>query len=216
MQPSVTSANISCVAQKEVDRCPSRYQPGKDEYLSIIRQVADSLIQVASMKRHPALITLSREHHDGLVIAQVLKSDVPAYRGMPDRPADRLEYFKARFVTALKPHFISEEQVPVPDAERTRRRRRRRLNRLVQEHRELEAATRLAAGDPSWNPGWMLPVDSWNGTFAQKNGNYSNGLRNTYPKASCRRLRRMSAGADQRLIISLRAWDPEDHSANTV
>lgn len=106
------------------------------------------MIQVASMKRHPALITLSREHHDGLVIAQVLKSDVPAYRGMPDRPADRLEYFKARFVTALKPHFISEEQYLFPMLKGRDAGVDDLLNRLVQEHRELEAATRLAAGDP--------------------------------------------------------------------
>ena len=170
------------------------------------------MIQVASMKRHPALITLSREHHDGLVIAQVLKSDVPAYRGMPEQPTDRLEYFKARFVTALKPHFISEEQYLFPMLKGRDAGVDDLLNRLVQEHRELEAATRLAAGDPELES----RLDATGRLLEQKNGNYSNGLRNTYPKASCRRLRRMSAGADQRLIISLRAWDPEDHSANTV
>lgn len=106
------------------------------------------MIQVASMKRHPALITLSREHHDGLVIAQVLKSDVPAYRGMPDRPADRLDYFKARFVTALKPHFISEEQYLFPMLKGRDAGVDDLLNRLTEEHRELETATRLAAGDP--------------------------------------------------------------------
>ncbi|HPD52985.1 MAG TPA: hemerythrin domain-containing protein, partial [Bacteroidia bacterium] len=100
------------------------------------------------MKRHPALITLSREHHDGLVIAQVLKSDVPAYRGMPDRPADRLDYFKARFVTALKPHFISEEQYLFPMLKGRDAGVDDLLNRLTEEHRELETATRLAAGDP--------------------------------------------------------------------
>ena len=100
------------------------------------------------MKRHPALITLSREHHDGLVIAQVLKSDVPAYRGMPEQPTDRLEYFKARFVTALKPQFISEEQYLFPMLKGRDAGVDDLLNRLVQEHRELEAATRLAAGDP--------------------------------------------------------------------
>ncbi len=106
------------------------------------------MIQVASMKRHPALITLSREHHDGLVIAQVLKSDVPAYRGMPEQPTDRLEYFKARFVTALKPHFISEEQYLFPMLKGRDAGVDDLLNRLTEEHRELEAATRLAAGDP--------------------------------------------------------------------
>ncbi len=105
------------------------------------------MIQVASMKRHPALVTLSREHHDGLVIAQVLKSDVPAYRGMPDQPTDRLEYFKASFVTALKPHFISEEQYLFPMLKGREVGVDDLLDRLTEEHRELEAATRLTSDD---------------------------------------------------------------------
>jgi hypothetical protein len=35
------------------------------------------------MRRHPSLIPLSRLHHKMLVLAQVLKSDVPDYKNMP-------------------------------------------------------------------------------------------------------------------------------------
>lgn len=99
------------------------------------------------MKRHPAFLSLSREHHDGLVIAQVLKSDVPAYKGMPERPVDRLEFFKAKFQTALKPHFNLEEEKLFPLLRSKDPAIDSLIEQLLLEHRQLEAATTIHGDD---------------------------------------------------------------------
>jgi hypothetical protein len=35
------------------------------------------------MKRHEALIPLSRDHHGTLILARLLRSDAPPYKGLP-------------------------------------------------------------------------------------------------------------------------------------
>ena len=35
------------------------------------------------MKRHPALIPLSREHHGALILARLIQKDAPPYKGLP-------------------------------------------------------------------------------------------------------------------------------------
>ena len=47
------------------------------------------------MRRHEKLIPLSREHHQFLVLAQVLRSDVAPYKGMPDTPEGKNEYLQS-------------------------------------------------------------------------------------------------------------------------
>lgn len=63
------------------------------------------------MKRHKALMPLSREHHEGLILAQLLKSSVPDYKGMPTEPADKVNYALELFHTLLQPHFRKEEEL---------------------------------------------------------------------------------------------------------
>ena len=63
------------------------------------------------MKRHEALKPLSREHHGALLLAQVLRNDVPDYKGMPTLVADKAAYALETFRNSLQPHFDKEEQV---------------------------------------------------------------------------------------------------------
>ncbi len=63
------------------------------------------------MKRHEALKPLSREHHGALLLAQVLRKDVPDYKGMPSLVADKAAYALEAFNNSLQPHFVQEEQV---------------------------------------------------------------------------------------------------------
>lgn len=63
------------------------------------------------MKRHEALAPLSREHHDGLILAQLLKKNAPAYRGLPTDLPGKLGYAREVFGDILDKHFIQEEQV---------------------------------------------------------------------------------------------------------
>ena len=61
------------------------------------------------MKRHEALAPLSREHHDGLILAQLLKQGAPAYRGLPTDTAGKLNYARELFDKVLDGHFLQEE-----------------------------------------------------------------------------------------------------------
>ena len=61
------------------------------------------------MKRHPVLVPLSREHHDSLILAQLLKKDAPAYKGLPTDPSTKSVYALHKFNSVLKDHFAKEE-----------------------------------------------------------------------------------------------------------
>lgn len=63
------------------------------------------------MKRHEALAPLSREHHNALILAQLLKKGAPAYRGMPADTEGKVSYAANFFTTDLIEHFRKEEAV---------------------------------------------------------------------------------------------------------
>jgi iron-sulfur cluster repair protein YtfE (RIC family) len=63
------------------------------------------------MKRHPSLIPLSREHHEVLILAQLLKPNAPHYKGLPHTMEGKKEYALALFQKSIKPHFEKEEAV---------------------------------------------------------------------------------------------------------
>ena len=63
------------------------------------------------MKRHEALITFSREHHQALILAQLLKKDAPLYKGLPETTEDKAGYAVRFFETDLQLHFDKEEMV---------------------------------------------------------------------------------------------------------
>lgn len=46
-------------------------------------------------KRHKTLIPLSKSHHQVLMLAQILRSDVPSFKGMPDSLREKIDYMKA-------------------------------------------------------------------------------------------------------------------------
>ncbi|MFW5700071.1 MAG: hemerythrin domain-containing protein [bacterium] len=61
------------------------------------------------MKRHEKLIPLSREHHKMLLLAQLLKKDAPAYRGMPALLPEKLHYAVHTYKSLIIDHFHREE-----------------------------------------------------------------------------------------------------------
>ena len=63
------------------------------------------------MKRHPALIPLSREHQPALLLAQVLKKDAPAFNGMPATVADKAVFALKMYHANLQIHFAKEETI---------------------------------------------------------------------------------------------------------
>lgn len=92
------------------------------------------------MKRHPALTPLSREHHLLLVLAQVLKQDVPAYKNMPTTPDEQREYALDQYITLIEPHFAWEEKVLLPLANRYGHKLQRMVSQVRVEHQSLRKA----------------------------------------------------------------------------
>jgi iron-sulfur cluster repair protein YtfE (RIC family) len=78
------------------------------------------------MKRHETLAQLSREHHGALLLAQLLKKDAPAYKGLPTLPEEKLIYAVNFYKANLQAHFIKEEEL---------------LAKVKQYHPELEKLT---------------------------------------------------------------------------
>ncbi len=63
------------------------------------------------MKRLEALAPLSRDHHDALILAQLLKKDTPSYRNLPDSAREKAAYAKTFFTAKLRQHFDIEEAI---------------------------------------------------------------------------------------------------------
>lgn len=61
------------------------------------------------MKRHEALIPLSREHHETLILAQLMKKGSPEYRGLPTDLAGKIIYAKQLYKEKMVEHFREEE-----------------------------------------------------------------------------------------------------------
>jgi len=66
------------------------------------------------MKRHPALIHLSRDHQQGLMLAQLLKKNVPEYKGLPTDAVGKMNYAKDLYNNELDQHFKEEEEFVFP------------------------------------------------------------------------------------------------------
>ena len=63
------------------------------------------------MKRHEAIAPLSRDHHNTLLLAQLLKKDAPVYKGLPDKLHDKARYAMDQFETHIRKHFQLEEMM---------------------------------------------------------------------------------------------------------
>jgi hypothetical protein len=63
------------------------------------------------MKRHEALQPLSRDHHETLILAQLLKKGAPKYRGLPEDREGKIIYARSLFNEKILAHFESEESI---------------------------------------------------------------------------------------------------------
>jgi len=61
------------------------------------------------MKRHKAIQQLSRDHHKGLLLAQLMKKNAPHYKDLPTDTSGKLQYAVQTFNDELLIHFSDEE-----------------------------------------------------------------------------------------------------------
>lgn len=89
------------------------------------------------MKRHPALIQLSKDHHQGLLLAQVLIMKDKAYPGYPFDLEGKAEYTIAFFKTELIKHFRIEEEILFPLVRSLNDILDNLINELISEHQKF-------------------------------------------------------------------------------
>jgi len=91
------------------------------------------------MKRHPALHTLSHDHHQGLILAQQLKKGAPQYKGMPSTLEDKKEYTLSFYKTELVKHFQDEEEILFPAVKNKNAEVDKLIAEIISEHRKMES-----------------------------------------------------------------------------
>lgn len=91
------------------------------------------------LKRHPALIPLSRQHHKGLILAQLLKSDVPDYKGLPTDIPGKVAFAKKELEARLSRHFNWEATVLIPATRAYHKQLQAMSDQVQAEHRQITA-----------------------------------------------------------------------------
>ena len=89
-------------------------------------------------KRHPSLVPLSRDHHDGLMLALRLRqgTKAPLQDWLHD-PAWQANYIIQFYKKHLVPHFNAEELVLFPVMKKHARGILKTIERLLEQHREM-------------------------------------------------------------------------------
>jgi len=91
------------------------------------------------MKRHPALYTLSHDHHQGLILAQQLKKGASQYKGMPSTLEGKKDYTLTFYKAELAKHFENEEKILFPFVGGKSEVVDGMMSEVVSEHRQMEA-----------------------------------------------------------------------------
>lgn len=90
------------------------------------------------MKRIEALAPLSRDHHGSLILAQLLKKDAAAYKGLPDSVEGKITYARQMFENEIRDHFRKEELV-LDKAKGCNEKISRISEEIKAEHKQLSA-----------------------------------------------------------------------------
>jgi len=68
----------------------------------------------AAIKRDKALLILSHDHHQGLILAQVIKKGSPQYKNLPNSIVGKKDYSIKFYNDELIKHFEDEEKILFP------------------------------------------------------------------------------------------------------
>jgi len=68
----------------------------------------------AALKRDKALHILSHDHHQGLILSQIIKKGSPKYRNLPETKEGKKDYTIRFYNDELIKHFEDEEKILFP------------------------------------------------------------------------------------------------------
>ncbi len=89
-------------------------------------------------KRHPSLFPLSRDHHDGLMLALRLRQGKKALlRDWSHDPKWQANYVSNFYQQHLVPHFEAEEKALFPAMKKHARESLKVIEKLLDQHREI-------------------------------------------------------------------------------
>lgn len=91
------------------------------------------------MKRHKSLVRLSKEHHDGLILAQFIKKGAPPYKGMPTDLNGKKDYTITFFENYLIKHFDDEENILMATLKNKDEQLDKLFDQMLREHIELKS-----------------------------------------------------------------------------
>lgn len=97
------------------------------------------------MKRHPSLISLSREHHGALILARLLQKNAPAYKGLPSDSNGKAVYALQFYKDELIQHFLQEEKV-LALVKGTDKNMDLLIDSIFEEHRQLQLLFKAIEG----------------------------------------------------------------------
>ena len=106
------------------------------------------------MKRHEALIPLSKEHHEILVMAQLLKVDSPDYPKLPNDILGKIKYAVSVYINILKPHIDFEEEELFPLIAGVSEEIDQLIYMLQDDHTEIENLFQKIKGEV--NQAWLM------------------------------------------------------------
>jgi iron-sulfur cluster repair protein YtfE (RIC family) len=102
-------------------------------------QALREIIFLCTMKRHPALAPFSRDHHESLILAQLIKKGASRYQGMPETIEGKRNFAILFFNEHLAGHFSKEEKILFAASKGIDDETDRLISELTDEHREIES-----------------------------------------------------------------------------
>ena len=106
------------------------------------------------MKRHEAFIPLSKQHHEILMVAQLLKLDAPKYPNLPNDLLGKIKYAMQVYNNTLKPHMTFEEEQLYPIVQGVHAEIDQLIYMLQDDHTEIDNLFQKIQGEA--NQAWLM------------------------------------------------------------
>jgi len=90
------------------------------------------------IKRHKGLSPLSRDHHKGLILAQLIKKDAPEYKDLPKTTSDKVKYTVNFYKSELVKHFTFEEEILYPAVKNKNNEIDELFEEIISEHKKIK------------------------------------------------------------------------------